>query len=276
VAGCAFLGIAVSRPETLRYYLRYAYGWIPAGIALGVVILLWRFRRRPDQRGAAIAFELTCAVLIAVLAAKTYADFLVYAHIPQLAVYALPLVAVFLARVHLVELGRVRHAALLGAGWLALLAVAGLLLTIKDARAQTGVVAGPGGVLHATPAEAHVYGGALAWVERTTPIGRPILAAPQLTWLYTVSGRSDPLPELSLLPGALATPNDERAAIAQLQRARVRTIVISRRVYADEDQTAFGGSFDRVLAAWIHAHFRLAATLEARGVPAVQVWLARG
>ena len=48
--------------------------------------------------------------------------------------------------------------------------------------------------------------------------GEPILLAPQLTWLYTCPSGSDPLPELSLLPGALPTPPTSSAAIAELER----------------------------------------------------------
>ena len=36
--------------------------------------------------------------------------------------------------------------------------------------------------------------------------GESILLAPQLTWLYPMTERGDPLPELSLLPGTLPTP----------------------------------------------------------------------
>ena len=64
------------------------------------------------------------------------------------------------------------------------------------------------------------------------------------------------------------------AAIRRLDAAGVRAIVTSRRVYADEHQTAFGGSFDRVLAAWIHRSFRHAATLSAGGkTPPLDVWV---
>jgi hypothetical protein len=274
LAGSSFVAVAAARPETVRFYLRYAYGWIPAGAALAALVLLWRLRRDPGRHSAAVQLALPGAVLLAVLAAKTYAGFLIYAHVPQLAVYALPPAAVFLARLHLVELGRARNVALLGAGWLVLLAGAGIELTIRDARAQSAVIAGPGGTLRAPPAEARLYSEALAWIERTTPPGRPILVAPQLTWLYTLSDRPNPLPQLSLLPGALGTPADERAAIARLDRARVTTVVLSRRVYGDEHHTAFGGSFDRVLAAWIHREFRRAATLRVGGAaPALEVWV---
>ena len=273
-AGTALIAVAAVRPETVRYYLRFAYGWIPAGAALAVVILLVRYRRRNGTWSSAAQAELAGAVFLAVLTGKTYAGFLVYAHIPQFAVYGLPPAAVFLVRLHLVDLGRIRAGALLGAAWIALLAGVGFELTIKDVRAQSATVRGPGGALAATPAEARMYGEALAWIERTTPRGGPILVAPQLTSLYVLSGRTDPLPQISLLPGALATPADERAAIRRLDAAGVRTIVTSRRVYSDEHQTAFGGSFDRVLAAWIHRSFRHAATLSAGGkTPPLDVWV---
>jgi hypothetical protein len=275
VALVGLAAVAAARPESARYYLRYAYGWIPAGAAVAVIVLAVWYRRRGGKRSGVLQADLAAAVFLAVLAGKTYADFLVYAHIPQLAVYALPPAAVFLARLHLVELGRLRSGALLGAAWLAFLACVGVGLTIKDARAQSATVRGPGGALAATPAEARMYGAALAWIERTTPRGEPILVAPQLTALYVLSGRTDPLTQISLLPGALATPADERAAIRRLDSVGVRTIVTSRRVYVDEHQTAFGRSFDRVLAAWIHRNFRHAATLSggATGPPPLDVWI---
>jgi hypothetical protein len=274
VACVGLVAVSAVRPESVRYYLRYAYGWIPAGAALAVIVLFLRYRRRDGVRSNVSQADLAAAVFLAVLAGKTYADFLVYAHIPQLAAYALPPAAVFLVRLHLVELGRLRSGALLGAAWLVFLACVGLELTIKDARAQSATVRGDGGALRATPAEAAVYGKAIAWIQRTTPRGKPILVAPQLTSLYVLSGRTDPLQQISLLPGALATPADERAAIRQLDGAGVRTIVTSRRVYADEHQTVFGGSFDRVLAAWIHRSFRHAATLSGDAkTPPLDVWI---
>src|SRR5205823_7638805 len=50
IAGYTILGAvalalvagSIARPETLRYYLRYGYGWIPAGVAIAVVVLLLR------------------------------------------------------------------------------------------------------------------------------------------------------------------------------------------------------------------------------------------
>src|SRR4029077_19971708 len=86
----ALIAVSAVRPESVRFYLRYAYGWVPAGAALAVIVLFVRYRRRQGAWSSASQAELAGAVFLAVLAGKTYADFLVYAHIPQLAAYALP------------------------------------------------------------------------------------------------------------------------------------------------------------------------------------------
>jgi len=166
--------------------------------------------------------------------------------------------------------------ALVGVAWLSFLAAAGIGLTLKDARIESATVHGPGGTIAAKPEQAAVYRQALAWIERSTPPNGQILLAPQLTWLYAVSERKNPLPELSLLPGAL-TPAGERSAIQRLASARVPLIVTERRTFAGYGHTYFGGSFDRDLAAWIRSNYRHAASLGSAGPAnnAVDIWLRR-
>ena len=149
----------------------------------------------------------------------------------------------------------------LGAAWLAFLAVAGIGLAVHDARAEVPV-RGPGGAISASRADAPAYQGALTAIDANTRPGEAILLAPQLTALYTLSGRTDALPQISLLPGALADVGAERAAIAKL--SRVRLIVIDRRRFTEYGHTTFGASFDRVLGAWIQRHFVHVATFGAQ------------
>jgi hypothetical protein len=269
---------AIVRPETLRYGLEFAYGWIPAGAVLAVAVLLVRYRRREGLWLPSAQVELAGAIALAVVAAKTYAAFYVEAPKPQMAVYALPLAAVFLVRLHLGELARGKAGFAAGAVWLAFLAAATAGLTLKDARAETATVRGPGGALAVRPAEAPAYREALEWIAAGTRPGDPILLAPQLTGLYSLADRTDPLRELSLLPGALHDPAAERAAIARLDRAGVRLAVIDRRTFPEYGHTSFGGSFDRVLAGWLHEKFVHARTLRGSG-PAprtLDVWIRRG
>lgn len=277
IALVAVVGLA--RAETVRYGLEFAYGWIPAGAVLAATVLVWRAARKPEGFDAAAQAAVVGTVLLAVLAVKTYAGFYVHSTVPQLAVYAFPLAAIFLARLHLGELGAGRRGVYVaGSVWLAFLTCAGIGLTLKDARAESAEVRGAGGVLAVRPQEASLYQGALDWIAKETGAGDPILVAPQLTSLYTLSGRENPLPEISLLPGALPSAADERHAIARLEEAGVRLAVIDRRAFPEYGHTTFGGSFDRDLDSWIHQRFVLAATLRSRaaGTHTLEIWLRRG
>ncbi len=279
---CVLLGlmaVAVSlvRPETMRYWLQYAYGWIPAGIAIALVVLLVRYRRSGQGWNTTAQLAVAAAVVLTVLAAKAYAVFFLHQPEAQPAVYAVPLAAVFLARLQLVELARTPTVAVLGAAWLAFLALAGVGLTLKDSAAESASVSGSGGSLAAVPGDVPLQR-ALDIIEARTSPGERILLAPQLTGLYTLSGREDPLPQISLLPGALPTEQDERAAIAALDRAGVRLAVTDRRPFTEYGQTSFGGSFDRLLAGWIRSNFAHVATLAPGpgGTHTLDVWIRRG
>lgn len=276
VGGLLIAAVSVADPEAVRHGLQFAYGWIPAGAAIAAIVLLRRAWTTRD-RSASAHLELATVIVLAVVAAATYAAFFIHSFFPQMAVYALPFAAVFLASLHLRVLSLSKGTALLGVVWLSYLVAVGIGLTLKDARAESAMVRGPGGTIAATPEQATVYQQALGWIERSTRPDQQILLAPQLTWLYAVSERRNPLPELSLLPGALATPGAEQAAIRSLSRARVPLIVTERRTFEGYGHTSFGGSFDRYLAAWIRTHYRHAALLGSSGPAedALDIWLRR-
>jgi hypothetical protein len=274
--GLAVAG-SIATPEALRHGLQFAYGWIPAGAVLAVVVLVIRFRRRSGEWTPAEQSTLAATAALAALAATGYAAFFVHTPEPQMAAFALPLAAPLLARLHLAELARVPAAALLGALWLAFLAAAGAGLTLKDARAESVSVHGAGGAIAETPAEARLYQSALDVIAARTNPGDPILVAPLMTGLYPLSGRESPLPEISLLPGALPTRADERAAIARLEKTDVRLVITDNREWPGYGHTSFGDSFDRELARWIEGNFNHAATIRTPGDKdrALDVWLKR-
>jgi hypothetical protein len=261
----AAAGAAVADPGALRSGLQEVYGWIPAGAILAVCVALVRARRRRWQLDSRTQGQLLLATILSVLAAREYAAFFPWATREQPAMYLVPFAALLLAQVHLVELSRFRLARTLGLGWLAFLAAAGIGLTLQDASARSATVHGPGGSLRTNPAQAAVFQGALRWIETQTRPGDPILLAPQLTALYVLADRRDPLPQLSLLPGALPHPADEQAAIERLTEQHVRLAVVDRHRFPEYGHTFFGGSFDRELAGWIRSHFDHAATV--RGGP---------
>jgi 4-amino-4-deoxy-L-arabinose transferase-like glycosyltransferase len=272
-----FVAACAARPDGLRDGFYYLYGWIPLGalIAAGVVGL--RARRR-GAREAGLALELAAAVALVVLAVSTYQGFVVNGWRPNMAHYYIPLAAILIARVHLVELVRGRASYLLGVAWVTFLVAAGTALTLRDARAESVSVRGPGGTLAETPAEGALYQRALDEIAARTEPGEPILVAPLLTGLYPLSGHDSPLWKISMLPGALPDAADQRAAIAELDRAGVRLILIDDRTWPGYGHGAFGESFDRMLAGWIERHFERVATLTAHGdTPrAIGVWARRG
>ena len=120
IALVAALAIAaLARLETARYALGYAVGWIPAGVAAVVILLVLQRRRNAAEWSSADQAALLGAVVLTVLGAKEYDSFLVEASHPQPAVYLVPLAAIFLAVLHRRLARGARAGRLAGIAWLA-------------------------------------------------------------------------------------------------------------------------------------------------------------
>jgi hypothetical protein len=275
-AGLAFLAALAANPEAIRSRLDLAFAWIPAGAAVAALLLAWR--ARPRARGSWSARDqvalLLCAFL-AVLAAKTYAAFVPApnAQTSQFAIYAMPFAALFLTWLHGEALPRCSRA--LGLGWVAALCVACVALTAVDGRHETATVRGARGALALPAAQAPAFQGAVAAIERDTRPGEPVLAAPQLSGLLGLTGRQQATVPVSLVPGALASADDERRAIRRM--SAVRLAIVDRRALTEYGQGPFGVTFDRELAAWLRRDFRLERTLRGSGPDPVvlAVWKRR-
>jgi len=266
LAAIGLVATVAVRPETVRYYLQFVYGWLPAGAAAAAIVLAVRERRRGALWTAGVQGPLLVALLLALVAVTGYGAF--YPHprpdAPQASAYAMPLVAIFLAWLHMRAAPRGQPAAAaVGAAWLALLVIASAGLVIGDAREETVRVNADRGSFSAPPADGPALQRAVTAIERFTEPGEPILVAPQLTALYVVTGREDPLPELSLLPGSLATAADEDRAIERM--AAVRLAIVDRRRLALYGHGAFGETFDRRLGAWLEQNFERTQTLRGIG-----------
>ncbi len=276
VAAGALAALLV-RPELVRHGLQFAYGWIPAGAAVAVAVLLWRRHRTAGEWSPAAQAELLLAAFLLIIAARTYAAFFANATVPQQAAYAIPFAAVFLAWLHDRELGVSLSARRIGAGWLAFLALAGAVLVVSDARDRSVHVTGPGGTLSERPGPAASYQAALDTILRETAPGDPVLLAPQLTSLYTLSGRTDPLPQISLLPGSLPDATAEREAIRRLDESGVDLAVINTRPLTEYGQGAFGDTYYRSIQDWLDRDFRRVASFGNDGetTVALDVWQRR-
>jgi len=248
--GLAAALVAFDNLEATRTALQFVYGWIPGGAAVAAIVVAARYRRMEE---ASAGLALTVALAIA--GGTTYAAFYFHAPRAQTAVYFAPLAAVFLAALHLRVVAETRTIALLGACWLAFLAATGFALGVKDAQTKSIAVTGPGGTMKVSAADANAYRAALSDVVRSTYPGEKVLFAPQLSAFYALSGRTDALPNISLLPGMLDAAPAEQQAIERLDAADVRVIVTDSHRFTEYGHGSFGTTYDTNLAAWIARNF---------------------
>ncbi len=273
-AGLALITLAL-RPEFVRGHLDLAYAWIPAGAAVAALALVWRARRSRGAWAAGDQIALLCVSFLAVLAAKTYAAFEPQPNpsFAQFASYALPFAAVFLVWLHAEALPRGdRTAAAVGLGWVAVLVVAGWVLVAHDARDESFRVSGPGGSMTASATQGPAYQQAIDRILAASRPGDPILLAPQMSALYTLTDRLDPVSDISLLPGMVGTAAKERAAIAAMHDVRIA--VTDRRPLTEYGRGAFGTDFNRRVGAWLRSDFRRVTTIRGAmdGAPTLDVW----
>jgi hypothetical protein len=263
IAAIAFLAVLAARPETVRHYLQYAYGWIPLGALAAVALAAWRLRR--TDAGLDTQVALLLALVVAATAANVYAQYTPFpkAEFADPTAYLMPFAAPFVAwalTAAAVVRGRTTHA--LGTAALALLAAASVALASGDARDETITVRGPGGSLQVAPADGALRD-AMDVIARESRPGDPILLAPQLSGLYVLADRSDPLRQLSLLPGSLGTAREEDDAIARM--SDVRLAIVDTTPLDIYEHGAFGETFATRLGSWLRADFRRVATLRGTG-----------
>ena len=115
----ALLLVLVAKPETARFYLKYVFAWLPAGSILVAATLGWiAVRRRNVAFDARAQVAFVIALLLVGFSYSVYAAYWPYPNpnFPQETAYAMPVIATFLAWVHLRGLpvaraGPGRHAA---------------------------------------------------------------------------------------------------------------------------------------------------------------------
>ncbi len=264
-AGVAAIALLAANPEAVRSRLDLAYAWIPAGAAIALGVVLARYRRAADVDQSRLRLLATFLTLLVVLALPVYGQFVPYATVfSSKSAYVMPAAAIFLVWLHGEELARFAPLARgLGMAFVAFLVVAGTALAVRDARGETATVRAANGTLSAAPAIAPALQGALDVIRDRTRPGDPVLLGPQLTGLYVMSGRTDPLPTLSLLPGALDGPAAEHEAIRGL--GDVRLAILDRRPFTEYGHGAFGSTFDQELARWVRSNFTRQVTLRGAG-----------
>ena len=244
--------------------------------------------RRSRSWGMQEQIAVVVAVMLVAFSYSNYARYWPYQNpgFPQETAYATGVVAAFLAWFHLRELpalGVARAATVRGLGfaWMGLLALICAGLLIHDARQETFTVRGVDGSMTATAGDGPMLQRAVDLIQANTRRSEPILLAPQLTSLYVMTGRRDQLRQLSLLPGALDGPADEREAIRDLEAANLRFAITDRTPLTRYETGAFGIGYDRIVGDWIRNNFTHITTLRGQTTGGdnadrtLDVWLRR-
>jgi hypothetical protein len=218
---------------------------------------LWQ--RRDSPLGGSWPVDLALVVAAAALGLRAYNAFTVDgSYAPY---YAAPLV-LLLGILH-ARLAERRpgarlaiHGALgLVAAGLAAYALGGLYVH------DTTAVHTPRGTFLTTAAAAPAIQAAVRRIDTLTSPDQRILAAPVDGGLYFMSDRRPALRELSLLPGLIASPGEERAAIARLRRERVTLAVIGSREFSSWGSRTFGVDYDPLLGQYLRSHAPAVETL---------------
>ncbi len=265
VGAIAAVGLALTHPASFRSRMADLYGFVPVAAWLALAALVWTYRRRLAAMPAEAEVGVLGTLFLAGSALGVYAMFTPYPDTGN-APYLWPFAALLMVWLHTRVLARGPRATTtrnLGIAWLAFLALVGGSVVASDARGKSVTVSGPGGELRTGLSEGAAFQGTLDAIARETRPGDPILLAPQLSGLYILAERRSPLAQLTLLPGALPTPGDERRAIAHLHD--VRLAVTDRTPLTLYGSGPFGTGYDRVLGNWLRRDFTLAQTIRGEG-----------
>jgi len=233
-------------------HLIIGMSWLPAlGFAAAALAAVRLLRRGPSPLGGSWPADAALIVVAAGLGARAYNAFTTEgSYAPY---YAAPLV-LLLAILHARVAERRPQARFVAIGALALVA-AGLSAYALGGLYihENTLVKTPRGAFMTTAAAAPAIVGAVRAIDASTPPGQPILAAPVDGGLYFMSDHPPALYELSLLPGLLATPAEERAAIARLRREHVALAVVGARDFSSWGTPTFGVNYAPLLGSYLRS-----------------------
>ncbi len=248
-AGGLFAGERGAIEQELRH-LMLGMSWLPAlGFALAAIAAVRLVRRGSSPLGRTWPADLALIVVAAGLGLRAYNAFTTYgSYAPY---FAAPLV-LLLGILHTRIAERRPQARLAALGALGLVA-AGLAAYALGGQYShyTTAVHTPRGTFVTSAEAAPALQAAVRQIDTHTAPNQRVLAAPVDGGLYFMADRRPALRELSILPGLIATPAEERAAIARLRGERVTVAAVGAREFASWGTPTFGVDYDPLLGAYL-------------------------
>jgi hypothetical protein len=248
-AGGLFTGERSAIEQEVRH-LMLGMSWLPAlGFALAAFAAVRLVRRGSSPLGRSWPADLALIVVAAGLGLRAYNAFTTYgSYAPY---FAAPLV-LLLGILHTRIAERRPQARLAALGALGLVA-AGLAAYALGGQYShyTTAVHTPRGTFVTSAEAAPALQAAVRQIDTHTTPNQRVLAAPVDGGLYFMSNRRPALRELSILPGLIATPAEERAAIARLRAEHVTVAAVAAREFASWGTPTFGVDYDPLLGAYL-------------------------
>lgn len=241
------------------HHLILGMSWLPAlGFIVAGIAALRLLRRADSPLGGSWPIDCALIVVGAALGLRAYNAFTAEgSYAPY---YAAPLV-LLLAILHQRVGDRWPAARPVVLGALGLVGAGLLAFSLGGLYSHdTSTVHTPRGSFVTTRASASALQSTVRRIDADTRAGDAILAAPTDGGLYFMSDRRPALHELTLLPGLLATPAAESAAVARLRREHVALAVIGARDLSVWGTPTFGVDYNKLLGAYLRSSARTSST----------------
>jgi 4-amino-4-deoxy-L-arabinose transferase-like glycosyltransferase len=246
-------GVLVGQRAAIELEMRHlvlGMSWLPAlGIAVAVLAAVRLVRGQSSPLGRSWPADLALTVAALGLGLRAYNAFTTEgSYAPYFAAPLVLLLGILHERVAMRwPQARVASLGALGlvAAGLAAYALGGLYVH------ENTTVHTPRGSFVTSAAAAGALQAAVRQIDAQSTPSQPILAAPTDGGLYFMAARRPALYELTLLPGLLASPAEERAAVARMRREHVAVAAIGARDLSIWGTPTFGVNYDPLLGAYL-------------------------
>jgi 4-amino-4-deoxy-L-arabinose transferase-like glycosyltransferase len=246
-------GVLAGQRAAIELEMRHlvlGMSWLPAlGIAVAVLAAVRLVRGQSSPLGRSWPADLALTVAALGLGLRAYNAFTTEgSYAPYFAAPLVLLLGILHERVAARwPQARVASLGALGlvAAGLAAYALGGLYVH------ENTTVHTPRGSFVTSAAAAGALQAAVRQIDAQSAPNQPILAAPTDGGLYFMADRRPALYELTLLPGLLASPAEERAAVARMRREHVAVAAIGARDLSIWGTPTFGVNYDPLLGAYL-------------------------
>jgi len=242
-------------------------------VSIGALFAWWLFCREPQsQKRLALALVLSFSAFFAfrILLKMMNADYPIYYNGPPIFCFLL------LLRFLLPATGKsprflARAEAVICLACLA--AAAAPTPQILSANAKQVWLKTDRGNLRVTPDRLDAYSTAIQFMKEKNARGETVLSVPEDTSLYFLSGTHCPTRVFAFTPGLVAPGRMSDELLQEVQRADIRYLIWSNRVFPEGGGLLFGTDFDQQLGHYLTSHYHRAAPITNRRVAFGQ-WMA--